>query len=87
MIERFAGAGVPKENISFVRDTYTFNHQETPSDFVAVLQDYYGPTMNAFEAAAKHGRRARSKRSSRISSSVRTMEQTGPRRFRRHSCE
>jgi hypothetical protein len=47
---------VPKENVSFVRDTYTFNFRGTPSAFVAVFRDYYGPTMNAFEAAEKNGR-------------------------------
>jgi ubiquinone/menaquinone biosynthesis C-methylase UbiE len=56
VIERFTGAGVPKENISFLRDTYTFNYQGTPSEFVADFRKYYGPTMNAFEAAAKNGR-------------------------------
>jgi len=56
VIERFGGAGVPKEKISFVRDTYTFNFTGAPSDFVAAFRKYYGPTMNAFEAAEKNGR-------------------------------
>jgi len=56
VLERFGGAGVPKEKISFVRDTYTFNFPGAPSDFVAAFRKYYGPTMNAFEAAAKNGR-------------------------------
>jgi ubiquinone/menaquinone biosynthesis C-methylase UbiE len=56
VIERFAGAGVPKENISFVRDTYTFNFAGTPSEFVDAFKTFYGPTMNAFEAAEKNGR-------------------------------
>jgi len=56
VIERFGGAGVPKEKISFVRDTYTFNFPGAPSDFVAAFRKYYGPTMNAFEAAEKNGR-------------------------------
>src|SRR2546430_7670934 len=54
--ERFAGAGVPKEKISFVRDTYTFNFPSAPSELVAAFRKYYGPTMNAFEAAKKNGR-------------------------------
>ena len=58
VIERFAGAGVPKEKISFVRDTYTFNHPGAPSELVAAFRTYYGPTMNAFEAAEKNGRAA-----------------------------
>jgi ubiquinone/menaquinone biosynthesis C-methylase UbiE len=56
VIERFAGAGVPKEKVSFVRDTYTFNFPGTPSEFVGAFRKYYGPTMNAFEAAEKDGR-------------------------------
>lgn len=54
--ERFAGAGIPKEKISFVRDTYTFNYPDPPSALVAAFRTFYGPTMNAFEAAEKNGR-------------------------------
>ena len=56
VIERFVGAGIPKEKISFVRDTYTFNYPEPPSALVAAFKQFYGPTMNAFEAAEKNGR-------------------------------
>jgi ubiquinone/menaquinone biosynthesis C-methylase UbiE len=56
VIERFAGAGVPKEKVSFARDTYTFNFPGTPTEFVDAFKNYYGPTMNAFDAAAKSGR-------------------------------
>ena len=56
VIERFAGAGVQKEKISFDRDTYTFNFPAAPSELVAEFRKYYGPTMNAFEAAEKNGR-------------------------------
>jgi SAM-dependent methyltransferase len=56
VIERFTAAGVPKEQISFKRDTFTFNYPGTPSKLVAEFRDYYGPTMNAFEAAATNGR-------------------------------
>jgi SAM-dependent methyltransferase len=58
VIERFAGAGVPKEKISFARDTYTFNFPGKPSELVDAFRKYYGPTMNAFEAAEKNGRAA-----------------------------
>jgi SAM-dependent methyltransferase len=54
--ERFTAAGVPTENISFERDTYTFNFPAPPSDLVAEFRAYYGPTMNAFEAAEANGR-------------------------------
>jgi SAM-dependent methyltransferase len=56
--ERFAAAGVPKEKVSFARDTYAFNFPGSPSAFVAVFRQYYGPTMNAFDAAEKNGRAA-----------------------------
>lgn len=56
VIERFGGAGIPKEKISFVKDTYTFNFRGSPSEFVAAFRNYYGPTMNAFDAAEKNNR-------------------------------
>ena len=56
VIERFGAARIPKENISFVRDTYVFNFPGTPSELVGAFRTYYGPTMNAFEAAEKNGR-------------------------------
>ena len=58
VIERFAGAGVPKEKISFARDTFTFNFSGAPSEFVTEWRTYYGPIMNAFDAATKNGRSA-----------------------------
>jgi len=58
VLERFAGAGVPQENISFERETYTFNFPGTPTQLLAEFKTYYGPTMNAFEAAATNGREA-----------------------------
>jgi len=56
VIERFAAAGVPKESVSFLKDTYTFNFPGSPSEFVAAFRRYYGPTMNAFDAAENNGR-------------------------------
>src|SRR6266496_2483790 len=58
VIERFTAAGVPEENISFERDTYTFSFPGAPSELVGLFRTYYGPTMNAFEAAAANGREA-----------------------------
>ena len=55
-IERFSAAGVPKDRIAFVRDTYTFRFPSPPSELVDAFRKYYGPTMNAFEAAEKTGR-------------------------------
>jgi len=54
--ERFVAAGVPAERVSFARDTFTFNCPGTPGEFVGRFKSYYGPTMNAFEAADKSGR-------------------------------
>jgi SAM-dependent methyltransferase len=51
VIERFEAAGIPKENISFQRDTYRFEFDGAPADYLALFRDYYGPTMNAFAAA------------------------------------
>jgi SAM-dependent methyltransferase len=56
VIERFGRAGVAADRISCVRDTYTFNFRGSPAEFVDVFRRYYGPTMNAFEAADKNGR-------------------------------
>jgi SAM-dependent methyltransferase len=58
VIERFTAAGVPKGQISFDLDTFTFNHPGQPSELVASFRDYYGPTMNAFEAARAQHREA-----------------------------
>jgi hypothetical protein len=55
VVERFAAAGLPEDKISFARDTFTFNFPGTPSAFVDEFRKYYGPTMNAFEAAEKQG--------------------------------
>ena len=58
VVERFTGAGVPKGRISFARDTYVFDYPGPSAEFVEVFRTYYGPTMNAFEAAGKNGRTA-----------------------------
>ena len=50
--------GVPAERISFARETYTFAHAGPPEELVDAFRKYYGPTMNAFEAAGKSGRAA-----------------------------
>jgi len=56
VIERFAGVGVPEEKISFVKDTFRFNYPGTPPELLGTFRKYYGPTMNAFDAAEKNGR-------------------------------
>ncbi len=56
VIERFGGAGIPAEKISFARDTFTFNYAANPAVLLEEFRKYYGPTMNAYEAAEKSGR-------------------------------
>ena len=56
--ERFTAAGVAKESISFTRDTYTFNFPGAPAELLAAFRKFYGPTMNAFDAAEENGRAA-----------------------------
>ncbi len=56
VIARFGEAGIPKEKISFLRHTYTFNCSGPPSALLGAFRTYYGPTMNAFEAAERGGR-------------------------------
>jgi len=58
VVERFAAAGVPANKITFARDTFRFNSPKSPAEVVDDFRRYYGPTMNAFEAAEKSGRDA-----------------------------
>jgi ubiquinone/menaquinone biosynthesis C-methylase UbiE len=58
VIERFEKAGIPKENISFDRETFVFDANYSPVEFLENFRKYYGPTMNAFEAAEKNGKAA-----------------------------
>jgi len=58
VIERFGAAGVAADRISLERDTYTFDFPGTPSQLLALFREYYGPTMNAYAAAAAAGREA-----------------------------
>jgi hypothetical protein len=54
--ERFGAAGISPEQISCERDTWRFESEGSPAELLAIFRDYYGPTMNAFAAAAKDGR-------------------------------
>jgi ubiquinone/menaquinone biosynthesis C-methylase UbiE len=56
VIERFTNAGVTKEAISFSTESFTFSYPCPPAQFVGLFRRYYGPTMNAFEAAEKNGK-------------------------------
>lgn len=57
VMERFGQAGVSKQNIATTKETYHFvSSHESPGRFVELLRRFYGPTMNAFEAAQRSGR-------------------------------
>jgi ubiquinone/menaquinone biosynthesis C-methylase UbiE len=56
IVDRFGQAGVPKENISMERDTYYFSTSKTPEETISMFETYYGPTMNAVDAARNNGR-------------------------------
>ena len=57
VIERFGQAGVPKEKVSMTKDTYYFvSASNGPAEFISRFRRFYGPTMNAFDAAEQSGR-------------------------------
>src|SRR5262245_24547922 len=57
IIERFGQAGVPKEKISMAKDTYYFaSPDKSPTHFIDLFEKFYGPTMNAVDAAKKSGK-------------------------------
>jgi SAM-dependent methyltransferase len=58
VIERFGAAGVPSDNVSFLRDTYTFRSSRSPAAVLADFRTFYGPTMTAFAAAEQNGKSA-----------------------------
>ena len=55
---RFGAAGIAPANVAFSRETYTFNYAGPPAALVEAFRDFYGPTMNAYEAARSAGREA-----------------------------
>jgi len=58
VVERFLAAGVRGDRIAFDRETFTFEFPGSPAALVSEFRKYYGPTMNAFEAAESQGRAA-----------------------------
>jgi SAM-dependent methyltransferase len=55
--ERFGHAGVPRDQIAMDKDNYVFRSPKTTAaEFIDLFRRYYGPTMNAFDAAEKSGR-------------------------------
>ena len=53
---RFGAAGIGADAIRFERATYRFRQPGPPSGLFETFRTYYGPTMNAFEAAEGNGR-------------------------------
>jgi hypothetical protein len=56
VIARFGAVGVPADAITFSRETWSFSVPKPPSALVDDFIMYYGPTMNAFDAARASGR-------------------------------
>jgi SAM-dependent methyltransferase len=56
VIARFGQAGIAPGQIQCVQDSFLFDFPGPPQDFVSLFRNYYGPTMNAFDAAARAGR-------------------------------
>jgi len=54
--ERFKAAGIAAGDITAERATWFFRHPEGPLSLLQLFRDYYGPAMNAFDAAAKVGK-------------------------------
>jgi ubiquinone/menaquinone biosynthesis C-methylase UbiE len=57
IVERFEKAGVAKENISMEKSTFLFRAPDkSPAEVIELFREFYGPTMNAFDAADKNGK-------------------------------
>ena len=57
VVERFGQTNVPAEKITMAKDTFLFRSPELgPTEQIKLFRQFYGPTMNAFEAAEKSGR-------------------------------
>ena len=56
ILERFGQAGVAKEKVSLAKDTFSFQSPvKSPAEVIELFRRFYGPTMNAFEAAQRSG--------------------------------
>ena len=56
VVARFGAAGIERDRIDCVRDSYRFDFGLPPGAVVDRFRHYYGPTMNAFAAAEADGR-------------------------------
>ena len=56
IVDRFGKAGISKSNITCEKQSFTFKADIAPTAFLDRFKSFYGPTMNAFEAAEKNGK-------------------------------
>lgn len=56
VLARFSQAGIGPGRVSLERATWTFVSPGSPEELLGEFRDYYGPTMNAYAAAAADGR-------------------------------
>jgi SAM-dependent methyltransferase len=57
ILDRFGQAGVPAEKIKVENDTFQFRAPDLkPAEVIELFRRYYGPTMNAFDAAERDGK-------------------------------
>jgi len=55
-VERFEQAGVARDKISMEKNTFLFRAPDkSPAEVIETFRNFYGPTMNAFDAASKSG--------------------------------
>ncbi len=57
IVERFGQAGIAADRIHVQKDVFVFGSKDTtPAAFIDIFREFYGPTMNAYAAAAKDGK-------------------------------
>jgi len=54
--QRFVAAGIAEENVRFERAEWAFRLDGPPTELLDIFRTFYGPMMNAFDAAEKSGR-------------------------------
>ncbi|MFL6721383.1 MAG: class I SAM-dependent methyltransferase [Sphingomonas sp.] len=56
VLRRFEAAGIGAGGVKFERLTWFFRHDGSPAELLDLFRNFYGPTMNAFNAARNEGR-------------------------------
>jgi len=57
ILERFGRAGVPAHKVSMIKDTFYFTSPDKSAEhLIELFRDFYGPTMNAYDAARNNGK-------------------------------